>query len=76
MRLVKDRNGLTMRIGFLEFHLSRRGGNAFCCFKDCGHGFIVDTVRHMRGYYIQVGKWGGNIWWGSTTCYEPKELGY
>lgn len=60
----------TIRIGCLEFRLAKRNGNAFCCWRDCIHSFINSSPRHMRGYYIQIGKWGGHIMWDSDICYE------
>ena len=69
--IIYDKFNHRLRVGCVEINLpTKRNGSVFCIQKGCTHSFMVSPIKHIRGYYIQVGKWGGGILWDSKVCYE------
>ncbi len=56
---------------YLDFGI--RAGSTFAISPECffmfGKGL---SLLHVRGWYIQIGKFGGTIAFKSNICYENK----
>ena len=39
----------------------------------CEPVFGHPNIRHVRGWYFQLGYWGGDIAWKSEKCYEHNQ---
>ena len=62
------------RLLYINFAI--RAGKALVFWKTCGVNFDLNTPIHTRGYYIQIGKMGGDIMWKSNYCYEVDSRGW
>jgi len=68
--IVDKVNSIVVLFGILSLRWCKRGGSAWVICRGCGFELSTIPVVHMIGYYIQLGRWGGNIWWKSKKCYE------
>jgi len=60
-----------MFFDFIYFRWCKRSGNAWVLFEPICQ-FIINhpDCPHVRGWYFQLGYWGGDIAWKSMRCYE------
>lgn len=52
----------------IDFDWCKRAGMAFVIGRECW--INLDTLKHYRGFYIQIGNYGGHIGLESKVCYE------
>lgn len=50
----------------------KRNGRDYVIMRECGFNIFLNTAIHTRGYYIQLGKYGGHIMWKSSKCAETE----
>jgi len=70
--IVDKMNSIVILFELLSLCWCKRGGRAYCIERQCGFELSMpsDNIIHTRGYYIQVGKYGGHIMWKSKHCLE------
>ena len=65
--------GRFMFFDYIYITLSERCGSCWVLYPTCE--FVVNhpNFPHVRGWYFQLGYWGGDIAWKSEKCYEHNQ---